>query len=223
MSQLEKNTVKAEHQLPESQYVSFPTPQTSGVRILFAGNSITRHGVLPSIGWYHDFGMAASAEENDYVHLLMKKWRERNVDFFLAVKQAAAWEVQVNEGRAEEENFEDLACFKPGFIIFRLAENVSTEIDGEYFLNALDDLIKKLNKGNGEVIYTTSFWKNKTVSDAIRKKAGEGRLVELEDLGEDASMKAYGKFEHSGICAHPGDKGMAAIADRIDGALQRWF
>lgn len=58
----------------------------------------------------------------------------------------------------------------PIFIIFRLAENVSTEIDGEYFSNALDDLIKKLNKGNGEVIYTTSFWKNKTVSDAIRKK-----------------------------------------------------
>ena len=167
--------------------------------------------------------MAASAEENDYVHLLMKKWRERNVDFFLAVKQAAAWEVKVNEGRAEKENFEDLACFKPDFIIFRLAENVSTEIDGEYFSNALDELIKKLNKGNAEVIYTTSFWKNKTVSDAIRKKAGEGRLVELEDLGEDASMKAYGKFEHSGICAHPGDKGMAAIADRIDGALQRWF
>ena len=50
MSQLEKNTVKAEHQLPESQYVSFPTPQTSGVRILFAGNSITRHAPKPDIG-----------------------------------------------------------------------------------------------------------------------------------------------------------------------------
>ena len=99
--------------------------------------------------------MAASAEENDYVHLLMKKWRERNVDFFLAVKQAAAWEVKANEGRAEEENFDDLACFKPDFIIFRLAENVSTEIDGVYFSGALDDLIKKLNKGNGEVIYSS--------------------------------------------------------------------
>ena len=223
MEAIKENTVSAKGQLVNSDSLRFYGDENAKIKILIVGNSITRHGVLPSIGWHHDFGMAASAEENDYVHLLMKKWRERNVDFFLAVKQAAAWEVKVNEGRAEEENFEDLAYFKPDFIIFRLAENVSTEIDGEYFSNALDDLIKKLNKGNGEVIYTTSFWKNKTVSDAIRKKAGEGRLVELEDLGEDASMKAYGKFEHSGICAHPGDKGMAAIADRIDGALQRWF
>ena len=34
-------------------------------RILFIGNSITRHGPRPSIGWTNDFGMAASSIDKD--------------------------------------------------------------------------------------------------------------------------------------------------------------
>lgn len=40
------------------------------MRLLFAGNSITRHGPAPEIGWDHDHGMAASGPDHDYVHRL---------------------------------------------------------------------------------------------------------------------------------------------------------
>ena len=39
-------------------------------RVLFLGNSITRHPPLASIGWNNDWGMAASAREKDYAHVL---------------------------------------------------------------------------------------------------------------------------------------------------------
>ncbi|MDB5348274.1 MAG: GDSL-like Lipase/Acylhydrolase [Schlesneria sp.] len=39
-------------------------------KVLFLGNSITLHGPAPSIGWTGNWGMAASSEGNDYVHLV---------------------------------------------------------------------------------------------------------------------------------------------------------
>ncbi len=45
-------------------------PEIKPDRVLFLGNSITRHGVLEKIGWNLDCGMAASALEKDYVHLV---------------------------------------------------------------------------------------------------------------------------------------------------------
>ena len=40
------------------------------------GNSITLHGPLESIGWTGNWGMAASEESKDYVHLLTKQIAE---------------------------------------------------------------------------------------------------------------------------------------------------
>ena len=71
----EKNTVEAENQTREKFKVhEVVNPQK---RVLFLGNSITLHEAAPHIGWNFNWGMAASSEEKDYVHIVLKGLREK--------------------------------------------------------------------------------------------------------------------------------------------------
>ena len=40
-------------------------------KVLLFGNSLSTHGVAEKIGWMHKSGMAATAIDKDYVHLLL--------------------------------------------------------------------------------------------------------------------------------------------------------
>ena len=47
---MEKNTVTAENQLKQSQFVTYINHNGKGKRIMILGNSITLHGVKEDIG-----------------------------------------------------------------------------------------------------------------------------------------------------------------------------
>lgn len=222
---IKANTVPAANQLAQSRFVTFEQ-RRSGRKVLFAGNSITRHAPKPEIGWLFDWGMAASAEDRDYVHIVMRRVREQDPDADFCIAQMAAWERAYWLGETVLAPYREAAAFDPDLIILRLAENVPRDRLGEHpFAPAYANLLDFLNpSGRAQVIITTSFWPAGGVDEAIRLVANQRGypLVELGGLGEQDDMKAVGLFEHKGVAAHPGDAGMAAIAAAIIAQLPEW-
>lgn len=218
MSQISKNTVSAENQLKSNEYIKFTNPDNKGLRVLFLGNSITLHGVKHEIGWHNAWGMAASAEENDYVHILMKYICDIEPESAFCVCQGSKWEVNYLDNIDFYNEYKSARDFSADIIIVRLIENCKVHnFNATKFKKEIMNFVSYLSGDNSsKVIFTTSFWHHPGDS-AVKELAEENncQIADISDLGDDKEMMAIGLFEHEGVSIHPGDKGMKCIADRI--------
>ena len=211
------NNVSAEKQLGNSSVLS-RIPSENGLKVLFVGNSITRHGYKADIGWYGDWGMAASCEEKDYVHRTVAKLKEKygNVSAFIA--QCAEWER--NYERTEEvlnRTYSEARDFAADIVVIRIGENMPKG-SAPACKPQFAEMIKFFaSNPEAKVIVTDSFWRNDARDGMIREIAEENGYVfcHLCDLELDESNMAIGLFEHKGVAKHPSDKGMEMIATRI--------
>ncbi len=216
-SDMDKNTVSAIGQLKPDGCIRFENPNGGGARVMLVGNSITLHGIRPEIGWYHDFGMAASKKENDYAHILMRKICEKSPDSAFCICQVSEWESRYKEGQTILEKYEAARRFGADIIVMRVVENCpKDEYDSKIFREKYEGLINYLSSTGASVILTTGFWRHPADDDIIALgKEKNLPTVYLGDLGADDKMKACDLFAHSGVASHPGDLGMKNIAERI--------
>lgn len=223
MSLLSKNTVSANRQIKNSEFVKLTDADNKGLRIIFLGNSITLHGKKHDIGWNNEWGMAASSEENDYVHILISYVREKFSEPAFCICQGSKWEVHYKENIDFYDEYYLARKFDADIIIVRIIENcIGKDFDDKKFKSELMKFIKYLSPNKApKLIFTTSFWKHPG-DNAIKELSKEtgSPLVKLGDLSDNNDMMAIGFFEHEGVSIHPGDKGMRVIADRIYDALK---
>jgi len=200
-------------------------PKIQVDRILFLGNSITRHGPAPKIGWTGDWGMAATALEKDFVHLVTAGLADRKPE--IRLKNIADFERNLATYDVEAQLKAELD-FKPTLVILAIGENVAalqTDEAKALFKTSLQKLLGALKAaGKPSILVRSCFWEDKT-KDAILREAcaaAGGTFVDIAALGKDESnyARAERKIEHAGVAAHPGDKGMKAIADAILAALK---
>ena len=148
-TQLEQNTVDSRNQLKESKSVRFYDLESNGLKVMFVGNSITLHGILPSIGWHGEWGMAASSKEKDYVHLLMSTTREKDPDCSFCICQVAEWERQYKNGKSLYNLFENARNFNADIIVMRFVENCpKDDFDKQVFKTETVNLLNHLNPSN---------------------------------------------------------------------------
>lgn len=202
-------------------------PAAPVTKLLFLGNSITKHGPKPSIDWHGNWGMAATAEAKDYVHL---------VTAGVTKTQGTAPQVLVNNiAQFEREHvtydvekgLAEAAAFGASHIVIAIGENVpalTTDDAKAAFKAKMQALLKLLNGPQKPTfIVRSSFWANPAKDQILEEACREvgGTFVDIRTLGKDESNygRAEKPYKNAGVGNHPGDKGMQAIAEAILKAL----
>lgn len=190
-----------------------------GVRVLFIGNSITLHAPLSSIGWTNSWGMAASAREKDFVHLVtagIERETRRKAD--LLVRNLADFERGFET--YDLKQIDDLVEFRPDYLVVALGENVRslvTEQDRIAYRAAFKSLLERFCYGRikPNIVVKGAFWPNPGRDELMAHAASDLAMpfVATPCLKDD--MKATGLFAHPGVAAHPGDRGMAYMAEKV--------
>jgi len=190
------------------------------IKILFLGNSITKHGPAPYLGWYGNWGMAATSEDKDYVHVLINQLKliHQNIDF--KVENIASWE---RNFQYDLSSFTEINNYQPNILIIRLGENVDeTYAKANKYQENLEKLIIYYKNTNTDIYITNCFWQN-TFKDNVQKTVAlvnNYNFVDIGSLSTDDLDHAFIDFENAGVANHPSDYGMHNIAQILYYSIQ---
>ena len=192
-------------------------------KILFLGNSITHHGPSVKVDWTGNWGMAASAEEKDYVHLVLHSISETTGKAPEALIENIV-EFERNYATYDMmEKRKNIFAFKADVVVLAIGENVAslkTDESKAIFKSSLVKLLRALKANNNPTILVRScFWAEPAKDAALKQACQEvsGVYVDISTLGKDKSnyARAEREFKNAGVANHPGDKGMQAIATAL--------
>ncbi len=197
-------------------------------RILFLGNSITWHGPRAEVDWSGNWGMAASAPENDYVHVFSRAIAELTGRKPETLAENIADFERGYETFDIETAFQKHLQFKAGLVIVAIGENVpalTSEEAQTKFRKCLANLLTSLKKNsNPTLLVRSTFMPDETMDKTLKQACTDagGIFVDIHTLSKDESNYARSErqYSHAGVAGHPGDKGMKAIADALLNALK---
>lgn len=217
--EVKQNTVSAKDQLPSSSLLQIYDQPDAKVRILFVGNSITYHAPKPEIGWHGSWGMAASCEENDYVHQTVQMLKKHYGTVGFGVAQLARWELTFDTaGKEWTIPYQNITTLKPDIAVIRMGENIpSDKLALPTIQIYIENMIQFFAVGCRQVIVTDCFWKRERLDELLKRICLKNQYTfcQLSDLYENNKTMALGQFEHEGVALHPSDYGMQLIAERI--------
>ncbi len=221
---------------PRAAVTNPPDPEPSdarAMRVLIIGNSILKNGPLPDIGWAGNWGMAASAPEKDFVHLLMARIEAtlgRPVVFM--IHNMAFWENTWSVIRHDIPLVTYARDFNPDVIVSCISENTGLydhQVSG--YMAKYEDMISLIAGGKSgtrqaDVLVRGSFWTINANTDLALSRVAASRgwpyvscsdLCTQDNLGWTADYYLGPGEVQPSVLNHPNDRGMQAITDRIWG------
>jgi len=207
------------------------------IKYVSYGNSYHWHKEAPSLGWYGNYGMAASSADKDYVHQLIahlkSRYGENNVEhkynIYSADTGTANFETSIINLPDDYDYSEMLSGIKtfikneqPDIVTIQYGENSGAVTVAQY-QNAISQFVETVLDAspNTVVLITNPHW-NANIKEAVYNAATELDIpyVDFSFINGKAEYFAYSSsFTNAGVKAHPGDKGMKWIADQMYSAL----
>ena len=195
------------------------------------GNSITWHCKCDY--WWNEIGMAASKPENDYYHRVAAYLKDAHGKVSSYALNYAIWETQYADRAQTYTALDPYLNDKLDLITVQLSENASNLTD---FVNDYKELIAYLKQKcpNATILLIDDFWNE--YKSQLKKIVADSCGVTLVSLAEIRNKTEYQSaigatvyddkglphsVHHSGVAAHPGDKGMAYIANAVIEALKK--
>lgn len=199
------------------------------LKVVCLGNSITRHGYLPDVEWYSDWGMAASKPENDYCHVLERELQAYNKRTRVHPQNIYPFE---RNPYCDIDSLIGKTCAEADIIILRICENVS---DIDAFEQNFPRLVEYCLGITPHVIVSGAFWPHEK-KERILVSAAERHALEFVplswityqsdvypkkgDILYDIDGKQY-PITKEFIITHPNDKGMRSIATALLRAIEQ--
>ena len=192
-------------------------------RVLFFGNSITICAPAPGIGWKNDWGMAASATQYDYVHVLTNDIAQAagGTPTIMATYNAKfEWNYNTTY---DWSSLQPQLDFKPDIVIVAIGENIvplGTEQAKHDFATAFTRLLSQFqSRGNPAIFVRSSFIADPThgVMQQVANATG-AVYVDQTWIGDDRQNHAYAEpyyANRNAFNGHPGNRGMAVIASSL--------
>jgi len=197
--------------------------------VLFVGDSITRHGEQPSIGWLHTAGMAASTSEKDYVHLFLDDLTDNYscgpVDFDINTAGGA--------GALNDRVDSTIALLKKkkySLVVVQLGEHDVTPNGAADFRARYKNFLRLIKSEQASIgIACIGLWMPYRSSEENKKYTGiaadytdaissacresNGVYVDVSDIAGDLSKRGSG--ESNGVKWHPNDQAHKIYAQRL--------
>lgn len=190
------------------------TPEVrKDIRVLIVGNSIVKHAPAPEIGWYGDWGMAATSPENDFVRVYTRLLQDADKYNSVVVdaKNIGHWEVDFSY---DLNQYDDVSGKRYDVFIVRLGENVRNTTD---YYDALVNMINHFRHSETKVIITGMVWEH-ILKESIQQQVASDnhfKFISMSDFHHDLGNFSFGLFENSGVAGHPSDIGMRNIAESL--------
>ena len=188
--------------------------------ILILGNSITKHAPGPQVGWYGNWGMAASVQSKDFSHIISTALKAQMTPVNIS-------DFEMSHTVFDLKNLEKYFVQTPDLIIIKLGENVLQTTDFDKSFTKFISFIKE-KAPHAKIVIAGTFWQNDPVNKVLVAESQSRKIpfVKLQQLdtqvnksfiGEDVFSEDGLKYKISdqGVANHPGDAGMKNIADLI--------